>query len=83
MDDLSELQKVLSFITSQMELYKEHLKFLSSYLALLGYIPHPVVVALLLPKISYHRSLTRSWHHLCEVKMGSNYSNFLSYEKLR
>lgn len=33
--DLSEPQESLSFLTSQMGLYKENLKFLSSYLAFL------------------------------------------------
>lgn len=51
MHDLSELQKVLGYIASQMGLYKENLKFLSSCLAFLGYIPHPAVIALLLPNI--------------------------------
>ena len=77
MDDLPGLQKGHSFLTSHMGLYKENVKFLSSYLAFLGYTasmtltPHPI--ALLLQIFSYHRSLTRSWHHLCEVEMGENF----------
>lgn len=77
-----EPQKGLSFLISQMGLYKENLKFLSSYLAFLGYTASVAHFSSHNSIASKHchinQSLTRSWHRLYEVEMGENYSHFLS-----